>query len=193
MSQDLRRMFEEERKHSLRMPQGHEKRFEARLEQSFQTRGSRHYYWIGIAASLLLMISLGVWMGLGPGNPEEGIQQVAVQDSVQSSPAFSLGDLSPDLRKVEQYYTTNINLELANLNISDDNKAIADGFMSRLGELDTEYADLSQELNEVGPNEETISAMIRNFQLRLQLLLKLKETLNELNQSKNETVQNRSA
>ncbi len=193
MSQDLRKMFETERERSLRMPEGHEKRFESRLEKSFSEKTRpRSFYWIGIAASLILMLSVGLWMTREPGLPQEDTLQVATQDSVKTTPAFSLGDLSPDLLKVEQYYTTNINLELANLDISDDNREIAAGFMSRLRELDAEYGELSRELNEVGPNEETISAMIGNFQLRLQLLLKLKETLNELKQSKNETVQNRS-
>lgn len=186
-------MFEKERKRSLRMPEGHESRFEARLEKSFARQPRpRAYYWLGIAASLLLIVSVGLWMTQNQGLPQDDTQKVATQDSVKATPAFSLGDLSPDLRKVEQYYTTNINLELANLDISDENRDIADGFMSRLRELDAEYGELSRELNEVGPNEETISAMIGNFQLRLQLLLKLNETLNELKQSKNETVQNRS-
>ena len=193
MSQDLRKMFEEERKRPIRMPDGHQERFEALLDESSRKGGKRHYYWIGMAASLLLLISVGLWMYRNPGLPEDGIEQVAGQDSLTSRSGLSLGDLSPDLRKLEQYYTANINMELANLTISEENKAMADGFMNRLRELDTEYGELSRELNEVGPNEETISAMIRNFQLRLQLLLKLKEKLNELKKSENETVYNQSA
>lgn len=191
MSQDLRKMFEKERERSYRMPEGHEARFEARLEESFGNK-NRLYYWIGIAASLLLLISLGVWTGLRPEIAKPGVQEVAGQDSTSTVPGLSLGDLSPDLRKLEQYYTTNINLELAKLDISEENKAIADGYMARLRELDTEYGKLNRELNEIGPNEETISAMIRNFQLRLQLLLKLKEKLNEIKQSDNESIQKRS-
>ena len=93
---------------------------------------------------------------------------------------------------MEQYYTASIHMELANLDISDENKAVADDYMKRLRELDTEYQNLVVELNEIGPNEETISAMIRNFQLRLQLLTRLKEKLNELKQSKNESVSSNS-
>ncbi|MEO0902253.1 MAG: hypothetical protein AAFY00_09595, partial [Bacteroidota bacterium] len=53
-------------------------------------------------------------------------------------------------------------------------------------ELDGEYNHLNQELNELGPNDDTISALINNLQLRLQLLQKLKTKLNQLKSSKNE-------
>ncbi|MGB5652465.1 MAG: hypothetical protein WBM56_01395, partial [Robiginitalea sp.] len=65
-------------------------------------------------------------------------------------------------------------------------------FILRLGELNTEYRQLSEELNRIGPNEQTIGAMIKNLQYRLQLMLKLKEKLIELKSSKNETVHSNS-
>ncbi len=58
--------------------------------------------------------------------------------------------------------------------------------MERLTELNVEYKKLNEELNQVGPNDQTISALIKNLQLRLQLLQKLKEKLNEVQSSKNE-------
>jgi flagellar motility protein MotE (MotC chaperone) len=111
------------------------------------------------------------------------------RDTTAVPSGVSLGDLSPDLRKLEQYYTASINLELASLDISEENRELADDYISRLGDLNTEYKQLNEELNEIGPNEQTITAMIQNLQYRLQLLLKLKEKLNELKSSKNETVQ----
>ena len=45
---------------------------------------------------------------------------------------------------------------------------------------------MNLELNQLGPNDQTISALIKNLQLRLQLLQKLKEKLNEVQSSKNE-------
>jgi ABC-type iron transport system FetAB ATPase subunit len=79
-------------------------------------------------------------------------------------------------------------LELASLEMSPDNKVVVDDFMDRLSELNKEYKSLNNELNEVGPNEQTIGALIKNLQLRLQLLLKLKEKLHQLKSSENETV-----
>lgn len=174
------------------MPADHEARFERRLEEAFPEKRSNRYIWMGIAASVVALLGVALWMyRQAPALPAEQ-QPVVQQDSVATPSGFSLGDLSPDLRKVEQYYTASINMELASLDISDENKAVADDYMRRLRELDTEYQNLVVELNEIGPNEETISAMIRNFQLRLQLLTKLKEKLNELKQSNNESVSSNS-
>ena len=80
-----------------------------------------------------------------------------------------------------------INLELAKLEVSQENKDLVDGFMERLAELNVEYQRLNKELNTIGPNDQTISALIQNLQLRLRLLQKLKDTLIELKSSKNET------
>ncbi|NNL32405.1 MAG: hypothetical protein HKO80_04275, partial [Flavobacteriaceae bacterium] len=93
----------------------------------------------------------------------------------------SLGEISPQLKKVEDYYLANINLELSKLEYSPENKELFDGYVSRLGELSTAYEQLSQELLNNGPNEQTVTALIDNLKMRLNLLYRLKEKLNELN------------
>lgn len=191
MSQDLKKLFEKEREKAFGMPEEHEKRFEARLDEAFNEKRTRPFFWIGIAASVVALLGFAFWMlQVNPAIPYGEQPMVQQEQDSSSTPAsLSLGDLSPDLRKLEQYYTNSITLELANLDISDENRAVADGFIARLSDLDTEYKKLNAELNEVGPNEQTITAMIKNLQFRLQLLLKLKDKLNELKSSKNETVQ----
>jgi uncharacterized protein involved in exopolysaccharide biosynthesis len=87
---------------------------------------------------------------------------------------------------VESYYTTGINVQLASLKVNDDNKELVDSYMKRLNELHTEYKVLNKELNEVGPNEATITALVDNLQLRLELLFKLKNKLEELKKQNNE-------
>ncbi|SFR50409.1 hypothetical protein SAMN04490243_2374 [Robiginitalea myxolifaciens] len=213
MSQDLRDLFNDERKRSFEMPEGHESRFENRLEKAFSQAGEDRVesaevpvreigsrrtsplLWLGIAASCIGLLGFGIWMLRQPASTlsDPPSQQVVSTDTLEVVPGVSLGDLSPDLKKVETYYTASINLELANLEISDDNKKVVDDFMARLKELDEAYSELSRELNEIGPNEETINAMIRNLQLRLNLLQQLNEKLEEIKQSKNETVTNLSA
>ena len=189
MSQDLRSLFKTDREKEYQMPEGHENRFRERLQESFPKKRKSSYSWMGIAASVAFLLGFGVWYFLPSGQlPSEDVQTVVARDSVQTPATISLGDLSPDLKKLEQYYTTNINMELASLDISEENRMVADDFIARLRELDSEYKLLSQELNEIGPNEQTISAMIKNFQYRLQLLVKLKSKLNELKSTKNETV-----
>lgn len=192
MSQDLRELFEKERSRPHRMPEGHEARFEERLAEAFPQHRRPAWGWLGVAASVVALLGFGIWVFRPEPVVPAATEQVVSQDSLKSRPGLSLGDLSPDLRKVEQYYTANISLELASLDISPENKKMADDYMARLRELDVEYRSLVDELNQIGPNEETISAMIKNFQIRLELLQKLKAKLNELKQSKNETVSSNS-
>ncbi len=195
MSQDLRELFKEEREKELKMPEGHEARFEERLDLFRNTSKNRSYLWMGLAASLIALLGLTLWLQNGKGtfveSPGEAVVEQAV-DTTTTNRGISLGDLSPDLEKLENYYTASINMELANLDISEDNREVANEFILRLGELNKEYKQLNTELNRIGPNEQTIGAMIKNLQYRLQLMLKLKEKLIELKSSKNETVHSNS-
>ena len=143
--------------------------------------------WLQIAATVVVLIGVGAFL-FTRNSASDNIKTTTVDraNTEQAQPNISLGDLSPDLQKVEAYYVANINMELASLDVSDENKALVDGYMEQLAELDAEYKKLNQELNELGPNDQTISALINNLQLRLQLLQKLKTKLNQLKSSKNE-------
>lgn len=190
MGQDLRDLFKEERskKHSLK--RGHEERFAGRLEEAFppQQRNST-FFFMKIAASIVVLISISFFVYQKYSGDEILPATVVQKDpNKEETQGISLGDLSPDLKRVEDYYVATINMELSNLVLSPDNKIIVDDFMDRLSELNEEYKLLNTELNTIGPNDQTINALIQNLQLRLQLLLKLKEKLNQLKSSKNETV-----
>jgi len=89
----------------------------------------------------------------------------------------TMGDISPDLKKVEDYYLASINLELSKVKVTEDNKEIFDGYINRLQELQAEYNNLNVELTQNGPNPLTIDALINNLKLRLNLLLDLQEQL----------------
>jgi hypothetical protein len=190
MKQDLRTLFEEERAKKHKMKDGHEARFEARLDQAFPRRGViRLNAFIGIAASVVILLGLG-FVFIQQMQSGEAVKTTVIDKNPKEEvpQGISLGDVSPDLKKVETYYVNSINLELAKLELSPDNKVVVDDFMARLGELNQEYKNLNIELNEIGPNEQTIGALIKNLQLRLQLLLKLKEKLHQLKSTQNETV-----
>lgn len=196
MARDLREMFEKERsakKYSLK--EGHEDRFLAKLDQELpegpiQNKTNRFGWW-RIAASVLVLLGVGGYLLSEYGQSDPVINPTKVEKNVvgTQTPAFSLGDLSPDLKKIESYYVTQINLALSDLEFGGDNKALIDGYMEKLAELDLEYARLNEELNSIGPNDQTINALIKNLQLRLQLLQKLKSKLNQLKSSKNEQEQ----
>ncbi|WP_394970781.1 hypothetical protein [uncultured Croceitalea sp.] len=187
MAQDLRKLFKEQREEKkYQMKEGHAERFFSKLETELPEKVKPNsYFWLKIAASVIIMIGLASYFFMNRNNTIEP-QTTIVDNSDTKETNISLSDLSPDLQKIENYYVANINLELANLEVSDDNKGIVDGYMEQLEVLDLEYKKLNEELNEFGPNDQTIEALIQNLQLRLQLLKKLKEKLNQLKLSKNE-------
>jgi hypothetical protein len=187
MARDLRELFEQEQKNEqFVMNEGHEKRFMDLLDKEMPQQRKSSFRILKIAASIVVLIGIGTLFML---NREDTPIKTTIVDKdpgVESKTGISLGDLSPDLKKVENYYVANINLELSKLNVSDDHKELVDSFMDRLAELNMEYKNLNEELNQLGPNDQTIAALIKNLQLRLQLLQKLKEKLNEVQSSKNE-------
>lgn len=187
MKQDLRKLFETERERQFQMKDGHEGRFMKRLEEEMppQTRQNRMWIW-SIAAMVVVVFGLGIYF-LGIKNEVSPVENpVVTAEEADTKEGISFGDLSPDLQKIEDYYLASINLELSKLEVSPDNKELVDGYMEQLAELNREYDQLNKELNTFGPNDQTISALIKNLQLRLQLLHKLKEKLNQIKSSKNE-------
>ena len=191
MGQDLRELFKAERTKKYALKEGHEARFSKRLEEVFPEPKRSRFYLFSIAASVVVLVGLS-YVFFQNAATEDPTKTIVIPNKQEVS-GISLGDVSPDLKLVETYYVNSINLELASLEMSPDNKVVVDDFMDRLSELNKEYKSLNNELNEVGPNEQTIGALIKNLQLRLQLLLKLKEKLHQLKSSENETVSNNNA
>ena len=193
MARDLGELFEKEREQKgFKMREGHEDRFFAKLDEELPNNPPKKKVislWMQIAASVVVAVGLSVYYFNNNGGevvPDEKITVVDRENPNEEAQGISLGDLSPDLKKIETYYTTNINLQLAELADDPGNKELVDSYMDRLAELNKEYQRLNQELNELGPNDQTINALINNLQLRLQLLQKLKSKLNQLKSSKNE-------
>lgn len=189
MGQDLKEMFEREREEKkIFLKEGHEARFIKKLDTTLPEQ-KIDIRLLKIAASFLVLFGLGTFAYVQLSNTEAIPTTIVNMDKkIEKEPHFSFGDLSPDLKKVENYYVANINLELAKLEVSAENKDMVDSFMERLQELNEEYEELTEELNQTGPNDQTITALIENLQLRLQLLQKLKKKLNQLKTSKNEQV-----
>lgn len=187
MEQDLREMFKKDRegqKHII--THGHEERFLKKLEEATPVQKKTDKGWLKIAASVAVIVSIG--LGFLYFNENDSNMTTVVNNATteEQKTEFTFGDLSPDLKKVESYYVANINMELAKLEVSPDTKELIDSFMEQLNNLNIEYKTLNIELKELGPNDQTITALIENLQLRLQLLQKLKRKLNELKLSKNE-------
>lgn len=194
MAQDIRKLIKEQRSESPLLPVGHEARFQERLEKemgntdviSMEERSSSFRIWLKIAAMAVIVVISGI---LGFNYLNEVDQNSIVETEIPKEKLnnqITLGDLSPDLKKVEDYYMTGINVQLASLKITEENKSLIDGYMNQLRELNDEYQILNSELNNNGPSEATITALIDNLKIRLELLFKLKNKLKELKNQKNE-------
>jgi hypothetical protein len=188
MAQDLRDMFKKEQEKKYVLNKGHEARFMDKLNMAFPQEERKIFGWGKMAAAVAALIFSGAlaiyWLNM----PQELPTTIVDKGEVKETDNFSFGDLSPELKKVEEYYVANINLELAKLEVSASNKELVDGYMDRMAELTQEYQSLNKELVDYGISEQTITALIENLQLRLQLLQKLKKKLNELKTSKNEQI-----
>lgn len=182
MAQDIRDILEnEDLKQHDKMSSGHEARFQQKLNAVLPQGKSTKRPWIQIAASVVILLGLGFGVFSYLNQPIE-TQQI-VETSETESSLKSLGDISPDLKKVEDYYLANINLELSKVTLTSDNKDLIDGYISRLDALNAEYKRLSVELTEKGPNELTVNALITNLKFRLNLMHRLKEQLKTLKNS----------
>jgi hypothetical protein len=120
-----------------------------------------------------------------PENNQTGESKKPVKKNISprkpnEKPNFTLADISPDLKKVEAFFISSINVELANLDVGPDEQDMVDAYMVKLKELGKEYEKLTKELNTIGINDMTITALIENLKLRLQLLQRLKKNLNHL-------------
>lgn len=181
MAQDIRKLFENEPKvFNDKMPKGHEAKFLKKLEEELPVKSNKSIFsFLNIAASIVLLIgfSYGAYQFMGSSEIENSPQETVLRKS--------LGDISPQFKKVEDYYLANINLELSKMKVTPESKELFDGYLARLEELNKEYQRLEEELTQSGPNEQTVNALIDNLKLRLNLLYRLKEKLSELNESNN--------
>ena len=178
MAQDLKKLFKNEQNLSKQqMSKGHEVRFLDKLDEALPEQQSKsRFSFLNIAASTIVLLGLcfsAYFFGKSDGNDP-------VKNVVEAN-TNSIESISPQLKKVEDYYLANINLELSKIKYTSETKELFDGYVKRLGDLSKEYELLSDELITSGPNEKTVTALIDNLKLRLNLLYRLKEKLNELN------------
>ena len=195
MAKDIRDIMKQSASQAPKLAEGHQARFQARLQANFsenQTLKTIHpmQFWMKIAAVAILFVAVSVFGYLQLSNKGLGdsIVDAAGAELQSNEKLVHLADISPDLERVEQYYTSGIKVALASLTITSDNKDVIDGYMQQLQVLDLEYESLNIELTQVGPSEEIITALVDNLKMRLELLMKLKTKLKELKNNTNETI-----
>jgi hypothetical protein len=188
MAQDLRKLMRNRPEDTGALPAGHEARFEGRLAKEFGSEKQKlKSPWLQWAVAAALIVGLGIFGWNNIGTPAiEGLEMVAVDNVTIVEKQVTMADISPELKQIENFYKTSINVQLASLEFSEENQELVDGYMQRLGDLDTAYKELSAEMAEVGPTEVILTAQIDNLKFRLELLFKLKEKLKELKNQNDE-------
>lgn len=197
MAQDIKKMFENYQPEPRQPREGHRARFKAKLDGVFSENISEEKHttipWLKIAAMVVVLVAVSFFGYQQVSKPEVAtdatnaiVENPATTEESADTPKLTLADISPDLKKVAEYYTAGINVQLASLRITEDNKDLVDGYMQRLAELNGEYNALNAELSKFGPTEATVTALIDNLKLRLDLLFKLKNKLKELKTQNNE-------
>jgi len=180
MAQDIRELFKQEKGLvNDKMPLNHQERFLEKLDKALPVKKKMHFNWLQIAASIVVLV------GLSFGAFKYFESEQAINQIVDAKPLTTktLGDVSPGLKKVEDYYLASINLELSKMKYQPENKELVDSYLEQLNELNQEYNRLSLELTENGPSELTVNALIDNLKYRLNLLYRLREQLKELSAS----------
>lgn len=181
MEQNLRDLFKNQPDDkSTAMSQGHEARFLQTLDKALpQKKKSKQFGFLNIAASVIIL--LGISYGAFKYFNANDIEPTKINTVVKTKEIKTMGEFSPQLKKVEDYYLASINLELSRVKLTSENKDLVDGYIARLKELNTEYQNLTVELNENGPNTETLDALIDNLKFRLNLVTQLKDKIEEFN------------
>ena len=181
MAQDIKKMIAQDNALTkVSMPEGHEARFLEKLDKALPEKQHKTSVpFMKLAAGFVLFFGLGYagyWFFNQEAQPDA--QPIASTQSVDDTK--SLGDVSPELKKVEDYYMASINLELSKVKYTEETKEVLDGYLARMDELTKEYKHLTKELNDNGPSELLVNALIDNLKFRLNLLYKLRSHLNEL-------------
>jgi len=104
---------------------------------------------------------------------------------------YSFGKLSPEYREVEDYFIHSITVkynQLQNLDIED--KIQKDMIIKEIDDMDKIYQSLSKELKNDPNNERLINAMIRHYQLKLDIIIDITKQLETIKNSASNNNQN---
>ena len=173
MQKDIKELLKDYKEENIELSVNHTNKFQDLLNNELHQEKpkKKNFKWFSIAASLVLLLSLAIKF-----YPTKTI----IDDPKINTKEISLGSISPEFQTIKNYYKNSINIEISQLEMTEENKEIVDGYLLKIAQLTKEYKSLTLELNTKGVNDSTIDALISNLQLRLQLLKRLKKQLKQL-------------
>ncbi len=180
MEKDLDKLFGELKgSFDIKVPhEGHEERFIDKLNASSQKSMERKSNsWmrpLAIAASIAALLAIGF---------------VALQN--RPTHKEQLAEISPEAANTEFYFASLIEEQIKELQeeSTPETQRMVDDTMNQLNKLEVDYQALEKDLLDGGNNKMILSAMITNFQTRIDLLKEVLdkiETIKILKQSNDE-------
>ncbi|MBP2834205.1 hypothetical protein J8281_18555 [Aquimarina sp. U1-2] len=194
MAQDIRELLKQDRQIPVeRIREGHKQRFKLRLEKELPKKTTTFTYnWLKVAASIIVIFSVSMLAYTKLGSTNAQVDQLVENSTVKNATvtmnkqSSTLAEISPEYEEVENTILTSIKFQLSSIKVNDTNRELVESFKTRLDNLDKEYQRLNTELIQVGPNVQSVEAMMENLTIRLSLLSRLKDKLKELESIENE-------
>ena len=146
---------------------GHLDRFENRLNPSSKKKKTISYKWMGVAASIILMI--GFTLGMN-----------------QSNETILLADVSPKMQEAETFFVNTISQEIKEIEKfrNPTTEKVIEDALHQLKGLEDNYKDLVVELNKSDNDRRVVYAMISNYQDRIEILQNVLKLINQINNPK---------
>lgn len=146
-------------------------RIDAALDKEKLKKRSRVPFWLGIAASLILIMTVTFIYTYRNGRDKE----------------LQIADVNPVYGKKELRFASLIEAKKDSLQIfAKKNPVLYARFSADLNKLDQDYEQLKKELQNSLDQKLVVKAMVKNLELQLQVLNQQLMIINEVNQYKEE-------
>ena len=161
-------------------PEGHRERFLDRLdapEKSSGASGGRSWWrQLSVAATIALLLSASVFLF----RSEPSLSEPSLQEQV--------AEISPEASETSRYFAGLVSRQVTQLQemSSPETQPLIEDALRQLEQLDADYMKMERDLVAGGNSKMILSAMIQNFQTRIDLLEEVMLRVEEVKQFKNE-------
>jgi hypothetical protein len=156
--------------------EGHRERFLQRLQSeaagTAREKGASGWKYLSIAATIALLIASSVFLF----RPEPSMDAKVAQ-------------ISPEASETTRHFAGLVSMQVTELRqmSTPETEPLIEDTLLQLGQLENDYKKLERDLIEGGDSKLLLSAMITNFQTRIDLLREVMERIEEVKQFKNES------
>lgn len=161
------------------LPEGHEKRFLARLNANKQAKPPVNYWRIAAVFIPLFLLSIYYWLEI---RPEKTTKH-----------AVELADYSLELNEASDHLSFIVEQKSERLMdlMESNNQGMIDDSFKKLTALQTEHQEILKDLQESGGNPQVIQSILLNLQLQIEILQQTLDNIShheEINSHPNESL-----